>query len=218
MTLDLEKFAFSEGVTPLNAAELNGRFYALVRRLHALETIKIDWQGAIAELQNYGLERINNVLYPLLDELKIDLASVIEGGRKNLDSIASEYSSLREEFVNLMVNIAPEIEELKADISALNTAIGAEVAERKDMQSKLHPIGDIRSWGFKAQDLPWGWYFCNWQPMIFDSPPGQALFGLPEDYKSAFNIVVEEDEEGKRIRTPNMFYIDGRGVLYSLWR
>ena len=44
MVLDLEKYALREGVTPLSAEELNARFYALVRRIHELETLRMDWQ------------------------------------------------------------------------------------------------------------------------------------------------------------------------------
>jgi len=46
--LDLEKYTWVDGKTPLSAAELNARFLALVRRLHELETLSTSWQEDMA--------------------------------------------------------------------------------------------------------------------------------------------------------------------------
>ncbi|KAF0232531.1 MAG: hypothetical protein FD177_2418 [Desulfovibrionaceae bacterium] len=81
MTLDLEKYAMREGVTPLSAAELNQRFYAVVRRLHELEQLKMDWEAAVTEVQNHGLARVNDAVAPLLEGLRADMEAVIALGQ-----------------------------------------------------------------------------------------------------------------------------------------
>jgi hypothetical protein len=86
MTLDLEKYTFTDGTTGLSAAELNARFYALVRRLHALEVLSIDWEAAVSEVRNYGLSRINDAVKPLLDSLSADLAALVAKGTEDLAS------------------------------------------------------------------------------------------------------------------------------------
>jgi len=80
MVLDLEKYAMREGVTPLSAEELNARFYALVRRIHELETLRMDWLAAVAQVQNHGLARINDAVAPLLEGLRRDMEGVIALG------------------------------------------------------------------------------------------------------------------------------------------
>jgi len=86
MTLDLEKYTWTDGQTALSAAELNARFYAIVRRLHALEQLSIDWSSSISEVQNYGLARINDAVQPLIDGLKVDLTNLIAQGTADLAS------------------------------------------------------------------------------------------------------------------------------------
>lgn len=81
MTLDLEKYAMREGVTPLSAGELNQRFYAVVRRLHELELLRMDWVDAVTQVQNHGLERINDAVAPLLEGLRADMEAVIALGQ-----------------------------------------------------------------------------------------------------------------------------------------
>ena len=62
------QYHFREGVTPLSALELNKRFRDIDGRLHALEGMVVSWQAAVTEIQTHGLERINSVLQPVLDQ------------------------------------------------------------------------------------------------------------------------------------------------------
>lgn len=79
--LDLEFYKIKEGVTPLSAENLNNRFYAIVRRIHALELLRLDWDAAVSQVQNQGLARINDAVKPLVDGLKADMEEVISLGQ-----------------------------------------------------------------------------------------------------------------------------------------
>ena len=61
--------------------ELNRRFYAVVRRLHELEQLRMDWQAAVSEVQNHGLARINEAVSPLVDGLRADMEELIAQGQ-----------------------------------------------------------------------------------------------------------------------------------------
>lgn len=84
MTLDLPAYTFVDGQTPLDAAHLNDRFFSIVRRLHALETVVIDWNAAVAQVQNYGLARINDSIKPLLDGMNEELQALLRQGETAL--------------------------------------------------------------------------------------------------------------------------------------
>jgi len=92
--LDLEKYTFIDGKTSLSESELNNRFWALVRRLHALELLSVDWAAAVAEVQNHGLARINEAVLPLLDSLKSDLDALVAQGSADLAGYAAEVDGL----------------------------------------------------------------------------------------------------------------------------
>lgn len=64
-----EIYRFRDGQTPLSASELNKRFFDIDARLHALETVKMNWEEAVSIVTEHGLERINNSLQPALNEL-----------------------------------------------------------------------------------------------------------------------------------------------------
>lgn len=125
MTLDLEKYAFSDGKTPLSAAELNARFYALVRRLHALEQLSIDWASAIAEVQNHGLARINDAVVPLIDNLKIDLTDLIAQGQADLASQSAAVAAKLAEVDAKMTTVEATIAEMVASVTAIEARVAA---------------------------------------------------------------------------------------------
>lgn len=68
MARNLEKYRFRDGQTYLSAKELNDRFFDVDARLHVLETLKVTWEDAVSSLQNLGLERVDAVIMPLLDQ------------------------------------------------------------------------------------------------------------------------------------------------------
>jgi len=118
MTLDLEKYAMTDGKTALSAAELNARFYAIVRRLHALEQLSIDWASAIAEVQNYGLARINDAVQPLIDGLKTDLTNLIAQGTADLASQSAAVAAKLTDVDTRMAAVESIINAAAANVSA----------------------------------------------------------------------------------------------------
>jgi hypothetical protein len=68
MARNLEKYRFRDGQTYLSAKEFNDRFFDVDARLHVLETLKVTWEDAVTSLQNLGLERVDAVIMPLLDQ------------------------------------------------------------------------------------------------------------------------------------------------------
>ncbi len=116
MTLDQEKYAFTDGKTPLSAAELNTRFFALVRRLHALELLSVDWASAIAQVQNHGLARINEAVVPLIEALKTDLTALIAQGREDLADQATAVDAKLAEVDTTMETVTAAIADITARI------------------------------------------------------------------------------------------------------
>jgi hypothetical protein len=92
--LDTEKYTLTDGKTPLSAAELNARFWALVRRLHALETLSINWASAVAEVQNHGVERINETIVPLMDSLRAEMDALLAQGRAEIEGHGADVAAL----------------------------------------------------------------------------------------------------------------------------
>ena len=122
MTLDPEKYAFTDGQTPLSAGELNQRFFAIVRRLHALELLSNDLDAAIAQVQNYGVARIENAVRPLADTLKNELAVLIAQGRDDLASQSAAVEAKLGEMDAAMAEAAAAIADITARIAAVETA------------------------------------------------------------------------------------------------
>ena len=122
MTLDQEKYAFTDGKTPLSAAELNARFFAIVRRLHALELLSIDWETAVAQVQNHGLARINEAVVPLIEALKTDLADLIAQGREDLAAQAAAVDAKLSEVDATMETVTAAIADITARIVAVEAS------------------------------------------------------------------------------------------------
>lgn len=122
MTQDQEKYAFTDGKTPLSAAELNTRFFALVRRLHALELLSVDWASAIAQVQNHGLARINEAVVPLIEALKTDLADLIAQGQADLDSQTAAVDAKLAEVDGVMAGVRASLTDITARLGSVETA------------------------------------------------------------------------------------------------
>ncbi|GAB7080831.1 tail fiber protein [Megalodesulfovibrio paquesii] len=181
MTLDLEKFVFIDGKTPLSAEELNRRFYSLVRRLHELEQLKVDWEAAVAELQNAGLERINSAVIPLVDDLAADLDALIEVGNANLeawngtvtDSLAAWGAAVDAKLAEvdaaqaqLTADLAAAIAQAQADVAACvdqarqDVAVAVATAEAAATAlAAILPAGAVLAFAMAA--APAGWLKCN---------------------------------------------------------
>ena len=128
MTLDLEKYTWTDGQTDLSAAELNARFYAVVRRLHALELLSIDWSAAVSSVQNYGLARINDAVQPLIDGLKVDLVNLITQGKTDLASQSAAVAAKLAEVDAKMAAITAKLAVVDAWLAIAETTVANAVA------------------------------------------------------------------------------------------
>lgn len=135
----IEQYRVQEGVTPLSGSELSERFLDIDGRLHQLELLEISWQQAVVEVQNHGLERINSVIEPLLDQAR-DLVDLVQ---QDLDAITTQWQAI----VDGWAGIQGTIDGLNADITTLQTDLtstNAEVATAKsDIASLQTSVNEI---------------------------------------------------------------------------
>ena len=74
-------------------------------------------------------------------------------------------------------------------------------------------IGEHRLMSFRREELPFGWYVRNGDNYLLDSPQGQALSRLSNNYKTDHRIVIKEINGQKYINVPTAFAPDGRGYF-----
>lgn len=181
MVLDLEKFTWTDGKTPVSAVELNARFWAIVRRLHALETLSINWEAAVAEVQNHGLARINEAVVPLLEMLRGDLAALVDQGRLDLGALVDQgrldLAALETRGDTALTGWTTDVNALLAHgydtVASLQTQLDARLAgfcplddqglvplERIPVGATWH-VGMILMWSGAADAVPTGWALCN---------------------------------------------------------
>lgn len=100
--LQREKYRFKDDVTDLSARELDFRFFDIDGRLHVLELLKVSWEAAVAEIQEHGLERINGVIAPVLDEVNSALAEA----EATLGSLQADQAAIQLWWDSLAATIA----------------------------------------------------------------------------------------------------------------
>lgn len=74
-------------------------------------------------------------------------------------------------------------------------------------------IGDHRLMPFRANELPFGWYFRNGDNYLLSSPQGQVLNSLSTNYKKDHRITIKTISGQQYINVPNAFHVDGRGLF-----
>ena len=74
-------------------------------------------------------------------------------------------------------------------------------------------IGDFRLMPFRANELPYGWYFRNGDNYFLSSPQGQALNRLSDNYKRDHQITIKNINGQQYINVPSAFAPDGRGFF-----
>ena len=74
-------------------------------------------------------------------------------------------------------------------------------------------VGDQRLMPFRANELPFGWYFRNGDNYLLSSPQGQALNSLSANYKNDYSITIKDINGQQYINVPNAFHSDGRGYF-----
>ena len=79
--------------------------------------------------------------------------------------------------------------------------------------AKLSTVGDFRLMPFRANKLPFGWYFRNGDNYLLNSPQGKALNGLSDNYKRDHQITIKNINGQQYINVPSAFASDGRGFF-----
>jgi hypothetical protein len=118
----LEQYRVKDGKTSLSAEELNFRFFDLDGRLHQLELLKVSWQEAVAEVQNHGLERINSVIQPILDQA----GALVATAQDDLTDIASQWQTILDGWAGMSGTIGTmdaSISAVQSDVAALQASI-----------------------------------------------------------------------------------------------
>ena len=74
-------------------------------------------------------------------------------------------------------------------------------------------VGAFRLMPFRANELPFGWYFRNGDNYLLDSPQGQVLNRLSDNYKRDHQITIKDINGQQYINVPSAFAPDGRGFF-----
>ena len=126
----LEKYRFQDGVTPLSAAELNRRFFDLDGRLHQVELLRVSWQEAVSEVQNFGLARINSVIQPILDQaqgLIDELHQDITEAEAGWQAIQADWEQVEDTLSDFGDSLIPALDtrltSVETDLAAIQAAL-----------------------------------------------------------------------------------------------
>lgn len=111
----LERYAFRDGVTPLSAEELNARFFDLDLRCHALEGLGVSWEDAVRQVQQVGLERINGLILPTLDQA----GAMIDDTRRQWEHINQSWSDM----VDTVDGAGQRLDATEAGLNAVGAAL-----------------------------------------------------------------------------------------------
>ena len=91
------------------------------------------------------------------------------------------------------------------------------ITDLTDVDNKIELIktktGDFRLMPFRANELPFGWYFRNGDNYLLNSPQGQVLNQLSDNYKRDHQITIKTINGRQYINVPSAFSPDGRGFF-----
>lgn len=105
MATRFQRYRMVDGRTRLEAAYFNAIFGDLDLRIADLEGLRIDWQSAVAELAEFGLERLNSLVMPLATQAE-DL----------LDGLIANAAGFKSE---LLAEIQPGLDKLAMPLDFL---------------------------------------------------------------------------------------------------
>lgn len=209
MTLDLEKYKTIDGKTPLNADYFNSRWYAIVRRIHALETVQVEWEAAVTQLQNLGLTRLNEAIKPLIDDLSANLQTIIASGDAKLaawdNDVAAKLEAADAKIAAMDASIATVHQKI-ADILAANNRYSPPAA------TAGQTVFDL-PFPYDAQNNGLGVYING----VKQYPPGSAYTYGPQDADGrATRVTLSMPCQGGELMEFVGFETDGiSGVDYT---
>jgi hypothetical protein len=136
------EYRFRDGITRLDADQLNSRFLSIHQRLNAVEQLAFNFQALAAEIGQLGLARLNALLLPLITEAQTQLVAIQAATAEAVALLEDlEQRGILAESVPVSpipgltgTNVQAALAGLVTTISTLNTtlsaAISAETAAR----------------------------------------------------------------------------------------
>ncbi|PIQ23518.1 hypothetical protein COW36_08960 [bacterium (Candidatus Blackallbacteria) CG17_big_fil_post_rev_8_21_14_2_50_48_46] len=76
MATEYQRYQMQDGKTRLGQEYFNPVWQALDARLDRLEQVRLDWESAVADIQQFGLERIDATIAPILAEAQALLVEI----------------------------------------------------------------------------------------------------------------------------------------------
>jgi hypothetical protein len=157
MATKKEVYRFRDGVTPLDAAELNGRFFDIDARLGGVETKSIDWDVAFGILRDLGLSRLADLLGQLNQQAQDALAAQAATFTADETQRASTFTADEAQRAAALASWAQQINAL---VSGLNAAIAASENSSAALiavqvwRDLLNPPHDGFVWADRLRDGP----------------------------------------------------------------
>lgn len=74
MAIQFPRYRMRDGQTRLAEGYFNPIWQDLDARLHRIEALRVEWEGAVAELSQFGVERLDAVVAPLVAQANAQLA------------------------------------------------------------------------------------------------------------------------------------------------
>jgi hypothetical protein len=168
----IEQYRVQEGVTPLSGSELSERFLDIDGRLHQLELLDISWQQAVAEIQNHGLERINGVIEPVLDQANYILGLI----QQEFTTVQTAWSQTSQAIAQEWQDILDGWAGVQNTLDGMQTEIdGAQAAAQSYTDNKTDLAKhQIDEWTVPDDDHP----YTNFEN---SSVHGKATIKMPAD-------------------------------------
>ena len=159
----------------------------------------------ISEMLNYYQQQMDGWQTLLTGEGEVTLTA--PDGRviklKSQQSIQQELSN----FIQKNVNGKQRIN------GHLDVGLLTENGNRVFSLNNSDIVGAFRLMPFRANELPFGWYVRNGDNYLLNSPQGQALNKLSDNYKHDHQITIKNINGQQYINTPTAFTSDGLGFF-----
>ncbi len=123
MATQYPKYQMQDGKTRLGQEYFNPILQDLDSRLDKLEKLQVSWLAAIAELQQFGLDRIDGSLGPVLEEAQVQLTEASAMAEELTTMIAE--ADIPGQIEAGLTDIQDDVESIAEDISVLESLIYA---------------------------------------------------------------------------------------------
>lgn len=149
MATEYQRYQMQDGKTRLGQEYFNPVWQALDARLDRLEQVRLDWESAVADIQQFGLERIDATIAPILAEAQALLVEI--------QTLYSELMQLVEDIDiqgQIDTSLAAQTAWVEGAIAALEVQTGEAIEEAVSNIEGV-PAGAIIIWTGTA--CPAGW-------------------------------------------------------------